>query len=399
MEIESSGKRLILDIGLPLDAEDNDKKYLPSICGLAGGDESLLAILISHSHLDHFGLLEHVNKSIPVYMGAAARHIIEAASPFLPGNWTVPSIGGDFRNETPVELGPFTITPFLVDHAAYDAYALMVDADGKRLFYSGDFRMHGRKSKLLERLMSNPPAHIDAMLMEGSSLGRLEHDDNFPGESDVEQSLVNTFKESTGLVMVHASSQNIDRIVSIFRACKKTGRRLIVDLYTAIVLEATGNLKLPQSDWPEISLYVPNSQRIKIKKLEYFEPLKRHSKNRIFIEDLRGIANKSVLLFRPLHINDLEKADCIKGAVYIYSQWEGYWEKESYAYLREWLIKRGIPKISIHTSGHASPQDLKRFVTALNPRKVIPIHTFHPDQFKELFPNVVLLNDGQTLEV
>ena len=399
MEIESSGKRLILDIGLPLDAEDNDKKYLPSICGLDGDDESLLAILISHSHLDHFGLLEHINKSIPVYMGADARHMIESASPFLPSNWPVPSIGGDFKNETSVELDPFTITPFLIDHAAYDAYALMVDADGKRLFYSGDFRMHGRKSKLLERLMSNPPAHIDAMLLEGSSLGRLEHDDNFPSESDVEQYLVNTFKTSTGLVMVHASSQNIDRIVSVFRACKKTGRRLIIDLYTAVVLEATGNLNLPQSYWPEISLYVPNSQRIKIKKLEYFEPLKRHSKNRIFIEDLQNIANQSVLLFRPLHIRDLEKADCIKEAVYIYSQWEGYWEKEPYAYLREWLIKRGIPKISIHTSGHASPQDLKRFVTALNPRKVIPIHTFHPDQFKELFPNVVLLNDGQTLEV
>jgi len=399
VEIESSGKRLILDIGLPLDAEDNDKKYLPSICGLDGDDESLLAILISHSHLDHFGLLEHINKSIPVYMGADARHMIESASPFLPSNWPVPSIGGDFKNETSVELDPFTITPFLIDHAAYDAYALMVDADGKRLFYSGDFRMHGRKSKLLERLMSNPPAHIDAMLLEGSSLGRLEHDDNFPSESDVEQYLVNTFKTSTGLVMVHASSQNIDRIVSVFRACKKTGRRLIIDLYTAVVLEATGNLNLPQSYWPEISLYVPNSQRIKIKKLEYFEPLKRHSKNRIFIEDLQNIANQSVLLFRPLHIRDLEKADCIKEAVYIYSQWEGYWEKEPYAYLREWLIKRGIPKISIHTSGHASPQDLKRFVTALNPRKVIPIHTFHPDQFKELFPNVVLLNDGQTLEV
>ena len=35
-------------------------------------------------------------------------------------------------------LGPFTTVPFLVDHSAYDAYAIMVEADGTRLFYSGD---------------------------------------------------------------------------------------------------------------------------------------------------------------------------------------------------------------------------------------------------------------------
>jgi len=35
----------------------------------------------------------------------------------------------------------FTVREFfLVDHSAYDAYALLVEADGERLFYSGDLR-------------------------------------------------------------------------------------------------------------------------------------------------------------------------------------------------------------------------------------------------------------------
>ena len=114
VEIESGDKRLLLDIGLPLDAEDNDTKYLPSIPGLDGSGDSLLAILISHSHLDHFGLLKHVSKNIPVYMGAAARRIIEAASPFQLDNWPVPSSGGNLKSEEPIEMKPFTITPFLV---------------------------------------------------------------------------------------------------------------------------------------------------------------------------------------------------------------------------------------------------------------------------------------------
>ena len=57
VEVISGGKRLLIDLGLPLDAIDNDKKYLPDISGLDGSDDSLLAIIISHPHLDHFGLL------------------------------------------------------------------------------------------------------------------------------------------------------------------------------------------------------------------------------------------------------------------------------------------------------------------------------------------------------
>lgn len=46
-----------------------------------------VGILISHPHLDHFGLLAHISQKIPVGMGVAARRILEAAVPFLPGNW------------------------------------------------------------------------------------------------------------------------------------------------------------------------------------------------------------------------------------------------------------------------------------------------------------------------
>jgi hypothetical protein len=44
-----------------------------------------------------------------------------------------------------IQLGPFTILPRLVDHSGFDAYAMTVETGGKRLFYSGDLRAHGRK--------------------------------------------------------------------------------------------------------------------------------------------------------------------------------------------------------------------------------------------------------------
>lgn len=399
VEIESQGQRLLIDFGLPLDAEENHGQYVPSIVGLDGSDSSLLGILISHPHLDHFGLLAHISQKIPVGMGAAARRILEAAAPFLPGNWPIPAQGWNYKSGQSFEIGPFTVTPFLVDHSAYDAYSVMIESGGKRIFYSGDLRSHGRKATLFERLKANPPKDIDALLLEGSSLGRLNDDQHFPTEKEIEAQLIHAFSTTDGLALVHTSGQNIDRIVSIFRASKRTGRKLIIDLYTAAILEATGNNNLPQSAWSDVALYVPQAQRIQIKENAWFDLLKRHSTNRIFIEHLQQAPNKSTLLFRPLHRFDLERGGCLSGAIYIYSQWEGYWEQGSYDMVKDWLERHSIPKLSIHTSGHASPSELKKLVSAISPRNVVPIHSFFPEKYPELFPNVEAHNDGEWWEV
>jgi ribonuclease J len=399
VEVENDGQRLLVDFGLPLDAEENNSQYLPKINGLDGSDPSLLGVLISHPHLDHFGLLAHISSKIPVGMGAAARRLLEAAAPFLPGNWPTPSEGWNYQSGQGFDIGPFRITPFLVDHSAYDAYALQIECGGKRMFYSGDLRSHGRKATLFRLLTTNPPKNIDALLLEGSSLGRLDNDQRFPTEKEIEAQLIHAFSNTEGLALVHTSGQNIDRIVSIFKASKKTGRKLIVDLYIAAILAATGNDNLPQSIWSDVALYVPQSQRVQIKKNAWFDLLKRHSANRIFIENIQQTTRKSTLLFRPLHRFDLERGECLSGATYIYSQWEGYWERGAYEMVKDWLQRHGIPKYSIHTSGHASPAELKKLVTKINPGKVIPIHSFFPDKYPELFPNVEAHNDGEWWEV
>ena len=77
---------------------------------------------------------------------------------------------------------------------------------------------------LFERLVNNPPQHIDTMLMEGSSLGRLDEKAQFPTEAEIEARLAENFK-LPGFVMISASAQNIDRMVSIYRACKRTAVR------------------------------------------------------------------------------------------------------------------------------------------------------------------------------
>ena len=155
------------------------------------------------------------------------------------------------------KIGPFRITPWLVDHSAFDAYSLLVEADGKRVFYSGDFRAHGRKATLFEAMIARPPKDIDILLMEGTTIGREGAGERFPTEADLEAKFAEAFRATRGIHFVWTSSQNIDRLVTVFRAAKRSGRVLIVDLYTAVVLEATGRDSIPQAGWPEVRLYIP----------------------------------------------------------------------------------------------------------------------------------------------
>ena len=53
------------------------------------------------------------------------------------------------------EIGGFKVTPYPMDHLAYDAYAFLIEAEGKKVIYSGDFREHGRKRNAFNYLFKH----------------------------------------------------------------------------------------------------------------------------------------------------------------------------------------------------------------------------------------------------
>jgi ribonuclease J len=90
----------------------------------------------------------------------------------------------------------------------------MIEADGNRIFYSGDFRGHGRKAKLFDNLLKRPPKDIDYLILEGSMMGR--ESGGYRTEADIEDALEELFKADTAYFF-SCSSQNLDRIVSAYR--------------------------------------------------------------------------------------------------------------------------------------------------------------------------------------
>src|SRR5262249_29825935 len=108
-------------------------------------------------------------------------------------------------------IGPFHVTPFMVDPSVHDASALLVEADGTAALYVGNLR-----TGILEKLLLAPPPHVDVLLMEGATIGGAANGEGFPTEADFEDRFTVLFRQTPGAALVWCSPQNVDRIVTIY---------------------------------------------------------------------------------------------------------------------------------------------------------------------------------------
>jgi ribonuclease J len=187
--------------------------------------------------------------------------------------------------------------------------------------------------------------------------------------------------------------------VSIFRATRRSGKTLVVDLYTAFVLDKLSAIspRIPQFSWEGIRVLYSYYHA---QKLADFDRalLYKYRRAKIELEEISENSDNKVLLakdsryFRGL----MTKLKGTGKALAVYSMWHGYLERSD---LREFLDANDIPLTEVHTSGHAYIPELRKLVDALKPRWIIPIHTFYPEKFSDLFANVIQVQDGQTISL
>jgi len=102
-------------------------------------------------------------------------------------------------------------------------------------------------------------------------------------------------------------------------------------------------------------------------------------------------AGELVIIFRPSMAADFENA--LSGAKLFYSLWPGYLEKGGLD-LEGWCAAHGVAFEIHHTSGHAGISDLQRLVDALQPKRVIRIHSFAPNDSRTFSRMFSLLTTG-----
>jgi len=415
VEVRSGSDRILLDLGLPLPSGDDDQieagqsvrdllasGVLPPIDGVYDGSApDARGIIMSHVHQDHIGLAEYVHPDIPVYATEGTWALYDAMRPFVPQSGNIATRRTLVKKE-PVEFGELEVTAYPVDHSVPDAVALVVEADGKRILYSGDLRAHGRKAYLYEQLINELAGTIDLLLLEGTTAGRAGYEP--VTEKSLETKLADLLEQQEHLSLIICSAQNLDRLVTIYRAVKRTGKTMVIDPYTAYTLHQLSCISdsLPQWHWDQVRV-VPwgyQCQRLRdegqsgfVKAIEAGRKLTGWCGMKKFKSDI-------VLLMRSNRkVADLEShlGEEIRNVQVIWSTWSGYWEDDGY--VRPMCERHGIQPIKLHTGGHASWSDLQRFIKGIRPGTVVPIHTEHAEHFAEQLSNVRLLDDGEVLAI
>jgi len=306
-----------------------------------------------------------------------------------------------FEKEKPFQIGDFTITPYWADHSAFDAYSFLVEANGKSIFYSGDFRNHGRKANAFKWFIHNAPQKVDYLLLEGTTIGRETKP--FKTETEIENELIDVFKQQGKINLIYASGQNIDRIVSIYRACIRTDKILVVDVYLAAILNGLSpfaQIPFPSKDFKNLKVMFPYYTSKRLKDTGNEKILFQFQKFKITKGEIGDQPDKIVMIVRPSMQKDLAKIIGIEGGNLIYSMWEGYLLKSSTKKFIEYLSNRKFILYKIHTSGHADIETLKEMVEAIKPKNIVPIHTFKGSEYQKIFsPPVIEMNDGETRQV
>ncbi len=400
VEVMAGKTRIVIDAGLPLpsleDEESFKKHSFPKVGGLFTGEApSVDALLLSHYHGDHAGMLPYVHEEIPVYMGEATARIMEMTARFV-GKERPAKTAGYFISGKELYIGDFKVAPYLVDHSAYDAYAFVIQAEGKSIVYSGDLRLHGRKSKATWYFLKNVPHKVDALFLEGTMLGR--RNESVLTETEVELQAAEFMGSGKKPILLMQSAANIDRLVGMYKAACSSGREFVMDIFTANMAVAVGG-KIPNPfSHPGIRVFYPKRMTHRMFQGGHGEWMSRFSHFKILREELREKSNYC-LTVRGSMLNDLREIGNLQGAGFIYSLWKGYLQTRRMQNFMRYVAEQDMKTVYLHTSGHADLRALKQIAAACTPRYLLPMHTTCPEEYVREFQQVKVLQDGEVFEL
>jgi ribonuclease J len=396
VKITSGSTTIIIDMGMPLYGSDGapfDKRQVRNALPLEPGlyaKPLVSAILVSHAHSDHYGLLSYSSKDIPIYSSKGTRDLIGLSQMLDP-------IKTDLKRFNVIEdnksftIGNFEITPYVVDHSAFDAMAFLTKADGKAVFYSGDFRRSGNKGALFQQFCRTYQEPTDMLLLEGTLISGVERE-NVTEKAAMEAIALELGKEHSGYTFISYASQNIDRFVSIYKACVKTGKTIVIDPYSAAILDIAPS-SVPKFNWGKhIKVYFTPTTHTKA--LAKLGQLYKYKQAKVTYAEITTSPEKYVITDRYLIRKKFKSV--LKNPKLIWSMWSGYLKQS-----RPFWDGCGAKIVHIHASGHADVKTLRRLVEAVKPGVIVPIHTQNPELYKTAFPGykVRISRDGDGITV
>lgn len=390
-EISTDKTRIIVDFGLDLDYDE--KSSILEIEGLTYGQPSYDAIFITHSHGDHIGLIDRILPDIDVYVEPVSKKIYTLLEKFTGGK--VPRKTIDLKPNVTLPVGDICITPYVVDHSAYNSLMFLIEADDRRVLHTGDYRRNGYKGSIFESTLRQI-GKVDLVITEGTTLSR----DVTKKMNEVELSWTATdiFLKYRQIFILQAST-NVDRITSFYKAAKRTNKNFIEDIFTCNIVSSLDNKHIPNPiDFSNVYVWIPvryKKKDIRFKN-RFILPFEKYKSRKAYEKKNYAMMVKTSMLE---DIMKLHGKGLIDNACLVYSMWNGYKENEETKKFIEALKMLGIEAIDLHVSGHADIETIEALCEIVKPSKVIGIHTTNSEKLFSIVDNVIDVEENEEVEV
>jgi ribonuclease J len=360
--LRAGGSAIVVDAGISFGDEllpgIGIDRVIPDFSGLAG--DAVDGIFLTHGHEDHIGALARL-------LDAADAPVF--ATPFTAAlaDRRLGEEGGrarlrGLRFGERIEAGAFAVTLFPVSHSVPQSAALLIEAAGRRVFHTGDFKFDadsppGEGTDL--EAIAGRARGCDLLMIDSTNADR---EGCCPSERLAREGLARLAGDGAeGRIVLTTFSSHVARIGGAVEAARAAGRKIAILGRSMSEISSLGErhgyLTLPAGtvvdretldDLPPRRTFIlcagsqgePNSALARLSAGAH--PDARFSRGDRILFSARTIPGRDAAVARVVD-------DFLRGGA---------------------LVSRD----AAHVSGHAYRDDLERFVAALAPRAVMPVH-------------------------
>ena len=388
---------LAIDCGIGFSGNDTPEAevLMPDPTFIADRARDLCGLVITHAHEDHLGAVAHLWPYLrcPVYATPFAAAVLrrKLQEAHLNNQVKIHVI----RPASRFEVGPFDLQFVSVTHSVAEAQAVALRTPHGLIVHTGDW-------KLDENPLVGPVTDLETfgklgdegvLAMVGDSTNVLK-----PGksesEADVRKGLTELIAGLEGRIAVTCFASNVARVESIAKAAQASGRVVMIVGRSLRNLETAARecgyfQDLPPFLTEQDARDVEDDNLLMIITGSQGEP--RSALSRIASDTHPNIA--------------LGEGDTV-----IYSSRMIPGNEQAVMAVQDNLSRRGVTVLTdkdakVHTSGHATSEDIRTLYRIVRPKYSIPTHgewrhlTAHAALAHEMGAEPILLEDGDILNL
>ena len=342
------------------------------------------AVILSHFHWDHMGRIPYVDPAIPVYCGETTTFIHQAYSE----SSSSPLDGHElrkFRTGDRFRIGPIEFVPIHVDHSIPGAYGFVIYTSEGAIVYTGDFRFHGPAGSMTSDFVREAAKSEPLVLLtEGTRVSPHDSRRNMSEKAVLHEAL-SLVRGRKKLILSTFKGNDVDRVNTFAEACRRTGRNLVVSMKAAMVLkklEADKGMKVPRIG-KDAMVYVRRKRSGRVDDKDYWLWERQFLDFGVTARDVREKQSDTFLHLDVWNFPELIDIKPDSGGSYIHAATEAFNEEgeQEEEVIRNWTDYLGFSYHQLHASGHAPAGEVEKLIQQVGPKKVVPVHTEHPELF------------------